>query len=215
MAIMRDVPWHFELLAPPTQEPVTVAVVRDDHLKSPNGSLEDAYIARLILVARRMAERTTRRALMPQAGSVVLDRFPSGEIVLPWPPLQRVESITYVDTAGVEQTLAAEAYQVSAPQGPTAPRGRIWPAYGTTWPSTRSQMDAVVVSFDMGYPLTDPGSPPSSPPEEPQPTTPDDIVHGMLLVIGELYKQRSESVHTTQTPAVIRARDLWMSYRVY
>lgn len=206
MAVMRDTVWHLELVEPPRPLNVlTVARVRDSHLRSPNGELEDCELERLIAAAYRMAERTTRRALAVQRWRLVMDRFPCGEIVLPPAPLISVESIDYVDAAGVDQEYAGSppVYQVTRPTGPQAGRGRIRPAYGTFWPSTRSVPDAVTVEFRAGY-----GSGTGS--------VPDDILHGMLLVIGELYKQRSESVHAfNQNPALIRARDLWLGYRLY
>lgn len=207
MAIMRDVSWHLELVEPPTMEPITATEVLTDHLRSANISEEQPYVERLLKTARIMAERSTRRALMPQTWALVMDRFPYGEILVPRPPLLSIVSIDYIDTEGVEQTLAADQYQVSRATGPRAGRGRIRPAYGLSWPTTRSQMDAVTVTFEAGYESV--GSPAS-------PDVPDDIVHGMLLVIGELYKQRSESVHAfNQNPALIRARDIWVGYRVY
>lgn len=207
MAIMRDVSWHLELVEPPTTEPITVTEVLTDHLRSPNVDEEQPYAERLLKTARIMAERSTRRALMPQTWDLVMDGFPYPEILVPRPPLIEIVSITYVDADGVEQTLDAADYQVSAPKGPRAGRGRIRPAYGKTWPSTRAQMDAVTVTFEAGYESV--GSPAS-------PDVPDDIIQGMLLVVGELYKQRSESVHAfNQNPALIRARDIWLGYRVY
>lgn len=204
MAVMRDVAWHLELVEPPeTDSLLDLDIVRDQHLRSPNGTLEDTYIEGLIKTAYRMAERTTRRALAPQTWALVLDRFPCGEIVLPRAPLLVVDSVAYVDLNGEAQELGGSpaAYQVVAPSGPQAGRGRIRPAYGTSWPSTRAIAEAVTATFQAGY---EDG------------TVPEDITHGMLLVIGELYKQRSESVHAfNQNPALIRARDLWMGYRVY
>jgi hypothetical protein len=62
--------------------------------------------------------------------------------------------VTYVDTAGVLQTWDPSQYQVHAPRGPRAPRGKIQPAYGISWPVTRDQLDAVKVSFVCGYGAT-------------------------------------------------------------
>lgn len=209
MTIMRDVAWHLELVTPPAAEPLELAFVRDYHLRSPNGTAEDVYLERLIRAARVMAERTTRRALIDQRWDLLIDnRFPCGEILLPRPPLIEVEAITYVDGDAVEQTLAPEAYQVTRPTGPQAGRGRIRPVFGTSWPTTRADADVVRVTYRAGY-LDETVSPAEA-------NVPEDLVQGMLLVIGEFYKQRSESVHTMgQNPAVIRARDLWLGYRVY
>lgn len=207
--------WFVEQLSAPdlTADPLMLEAVRDDHLRSPNGTAEDDYIARLMVTSLRMAERVTNRSLLPTSRRQVMDRFPY-EIVLQHPPLTAVQSIVYVDTDGVEQTIAGgspEQFWMSAPLGPKAPKGRLRPLYGTCWPSTRCQPDAVRVTYTAGYPLVDP-------PELADvqvADVPEDITHGRLLVIAELYKQRSESVHTfNQNPALIRARDLWLGYRL-
>lgn len=197
---------HLELVTPADDQTLALAFVRDQHLRSPNGTAEDAYIKSLIGTSQALAERLTRRALLTQTWRLVRDAFPCGSepIVLPKPPLQSVTSVTYVDGDGVEQSWGGSPllYDVSAPSGPTAGYARITPAYGQTYPATRAQAGAVTVTFVAGWASVD--------------DVPADIVHGQLLVIGELYKQRSESVHAfNQNPALIRARELWMQYRVW
>lgn len=202
--------WYLEQLETPdaSADPLDLATVRDDHLRSPNGSAEDGYIARLMLTSLRMAERVTNRSLLPTSWRQVHARFPY-EIVLQRPPLLTVSGIMYVDPDGAEQTLdggSPEAFWMIAPLGPRAPKGRLRPLYGTCWPATRCQPDAVRVTFTAGYPLNE---------STDVADIPEDITHGRLLVIGELYKQRSESVHAfNQNPALIRARNLWLPYRV-
>lgn len=197
---------HLELVTASDEQTLTLAFVRDQHLRSPNGTAEDAYIKSLIATSQRLAERITRRSLLTQTWDYVLDAFPCGtaSIVIPRPPIQSVTSVTYIDADGVEQTWGGSplSYDVSIPSGPTAGYARIAPAYGQTWPVARTQMDAVRVRFVAGW--------------EDVENVPEDIIHGQLLVIGELYKQRSESVHAfNQNPALIRARDLWLQYRVH
>lgn len=193
-------------------DPLSLAVVRDQHLRSAIGDEadENAYVTRLMTASWRRAERKTRRALFAQQWRLSLDRFPvSGVIVLPKPPLQSVDSITYVDEDGVEQTWGGSPlpYVVQAPSGPTAGYAMVRLAYDGTWPTARCQPGAVTVTFTCGYPAT--GSPAVA-------DVPEDITHGRLLFIGELYKQRSESVHAfNQNPAVISADSLWLQYRAY
>lgn len=205
--------WHLEDVVAPSwdEDPLTLAFVRDDHLRCANGSAEDDKVTRLIRTSYRQAERATQRALIPQTKALVMSRFPpgAGVIVVPRPPLLSIEEIAYVDPDGVEQTLigSPEEYNVRTPAGPHAVHGTIWPLYDATWPETRTQPDAVVITFRCGYALA--GSPAVA-------DIPEDILDGRLLMIGELYKQRSESVHAfNQNPAIIRARDLWGGYRVY
>jgi uncharacterized phiE125 gp8 family phage protein len=76
-----------------------------------------------------------------------LDAFPSGEIKIPRGPLVSVESITYIDSDGNEQTLDAAEYDVDIYD----PTGRVCPAYNETWPTTRAVMNAVCISYTAGF----------------------------------------------------------------
>lgn len=134
---------------------------------------DDPLIARLITSARLLAEQELQRALITQTLDAVLDEFPRNapyEIKLP--PLSSVTSITYVDTDGATQTLDASQYVVDANSKPA----RIASAYGESWPSTRTQNNAVTVRFVAGY-----GAAAS---------VPACIKQWMLLAISTLYAQR-------------------------
>lgn len=188
-------------------DPLTLRDVRDDHLKAANSTAEDSYIERLIRVSLGVGERATRRLWLTQTWRQLLDRFPCRDILIDRAPLAEVTSITYVDPNGATQTLDAATYEVENASVETNRYARIRLAYNQCWPSTRCQRRAVTVNCVLGYPTT--GSPALA-------DLPDDLVHGRLLVIGELYKQREESVHVVlQTPALLRARELWQAYRVY
>lgn len=126
----------------------------------------DPQLSALIVAARRLAEHLTGRALVTQQWRLTLDRFPAGEIELPLPPLVSIETITYRDTAGVEQTLDPAAYAVYT----SALFGRVAPAYGTAWPATRDVRDAVAIDFTAGY-----GAPSA---------VPQDIKHWMKICMG-------------------------------
>jgi uncharacterized phiE125 gp8 family phage protein len=195
-------------VTPPTALVIAVADVRDDHLRAANGDAEDSYVERLIRSGTRMAERETQRSLLLQTIELALEGFPGGgEIRLPRPPIVVVDSITYTDPDGAEQTLDEDLYVLRETGRDLNREGLIERAYDTTWPETRCHPGAVVVTYQAGYVTS--GSPQDA-------DVPDDIVHGVQLVVGEFYKQRSESVHTmNQNPALIRARDLWRGYTVY
>lgn len=107
---------------------------------------DDGLLAMLIAAARAAAEHELGRYLVSQTVDLHLDEFPeSNEIRLP--PLQSVSSVTYVDSDGATQTLAADQYAVDSVSRPA----RIAPAYGVTWPATRAQAGAVRVRFLAGY----------------------------------------------------------------
>ena len=113
------------------------------------------FVGLLIASARAAVENELHRYLVTQTLDAYFDAFPtypnerfSGiSRAFRLPPLQSVSSITYVDTDGVTQTLAADQYLVDAKSQP----GRIEPAYGVSWPSTREQANAVIVRFIAGY----------------------------------------------------------------
>lgn len=148
------------LVTGPTLEPVTLAEAKA-HCRIDTDDA-DGLLAGYLLAARQYVEKVTGRALMSQRWALTLDRcwprVSSGcrRIVVPMPPLASVFSITYVDTAGVVQTLAANQYTVTKREI----FGFIEQAYGVTWPTVRDQTSAITVTFDCGY-----GSNPGSVPE--------------------------------------------------
>lgn len=131
----------------PTEEPVTIEEARyhcriDDYNQEP---YEDSVqINTLIAAARQHAELQLNRKLVTQTLEAYYDAFPV-EFVLP--PLQSVTYIKYVDENGTEQTLAADKYLVNSTSKPA----RITESYGNTWPTIRSQQNAVRVRFVAGY----------------------------------------------------------------
>ncbi|HVW36055.1 MAG TPA: head-tail connector protein [Pirellulales bacterium] len=90
-------------------------------------------------------------------GSYPIGTFPGGTfplgalynwaITLPLPPVQAVNSITYLDSAGDLQTLAPSQYVVDV----TGEPARLTPQYGFVWPITRWQVGSVTVQFTAGY----------------------------------------------------------------
>lgn len=204
--------WHLERTDAPdmSYDALVLAEIRDQHLKAGNG--QDDWIYRAWLVTYRRAEMVTRRPLIPQTWQLVMSRFPYGSrpIVVPKSPLLAVASIAYVDDEGATQTLTGSPadFTVIAPNGPNPKRGEIYPLYDETWPSVRLVPDAVTVTFTCGYPLTVTSPQVAS--------VPEDITHGRLLMLGELYKQRSLSVHAfNQNPAIVQAEAIWKEYRVF
>lgn len=108
------------------------------------GGLIDAAIARL-----DGSSGILGRALYPQTWRLALPDWPPNRIIVPLPPLISVTSVTYLDSDGVEQTLASDQYRVV---NNGTMRSHIVRADGVTWPGVQSdQCDAVRVLFDAGY----------------------------------------------------------------
>jgi len=144
----------------PTIEPLTLSQVKR-HCRVSIDDDDDLVTEDLIPAVRDRCELVTGRQLVEATWDLRLDSFPcDGTIDVPKPPLIAVVSVTYIDTAGATQTWAANQYQVDLPSGARSARGRIAPAYGVIWPSTRVQLNAVTVRFRAGYvPTTGIGTP--------------------------------------------------------
>lgn len=166
---------------------------------------EDALLQGLIAAAQEYAEAFTHRALMPQTWDLKLDSFcdpaayEDGVIRLPKPPVSSVTSITYLDTAGVSQTLSTSIYTTDFPSGPTAQRARITEAYGQVFPVTQSTLNAVTIRFVAGYTSAR--------------LVPYSIKQAMKLLVGHWYQNRESvvvgiGIGAVQVPTAVEAL-LW------
>jgi uncharacterized phiE125 gp8 family phage protein len=160
------------LVTAPAAEPISLAEVKL-HLRIDDNA-DDVLLGALITTARQHAEHDTRRALVTQTRKLVLDQFPLDVITLDHAPVSAVTSVLYIDTDGVEQTLDAGAYKLDKITEPC----RLVPAYGTSWPATRAEINAVSITYTCGY-----GAPEG---------VPESIKRWMLLRIGALYENREE-----------------------
>lgn len=146
------------LTTPPAVEPVTFAEMKSwFRLHETNLTLDDEIEA-LGLAAREFVEAAIGRQLISASYSATLRRFPPSGclIAVPRPPLQSVESVSYVDTSGATITLTAGVdYRVDVTSDP----GTIEAI--SSWPATADQPNAVEVEFTAGY-----GDDPSDVPEK-------------------------------------------------
>ena len=183
--------WSLTLVTRPTAEPIShhdaKLWLRLDH------TTEDALVDSLIRMVREQVEEHGI-AMITQTWDLRLDRFPS-VIRIPKTPVQEVSSISYVDGNGDTQTLAASKYTVDFRSTPA----RIVPAYGTSWPSARSEPNAVTVRFIAGY-----GS--GATPVE----IPERILQAMRLALTTAYTMRAD--HEVAQTAVARVLDNYGLY---
>jgi uncharacterized phiE125 gp8 family phage protein len=111
-------------------------------------SAEDALVALMIEAATEEAEHLMGRALLPQKWQLTLDSWPA-VIELQRPPVTALDSVHYLaDADGADTELDGAAYQLAKAHAYTA---RLLPAFGTSWPATRLQAEAVRVVFSCGY----------------------------------------------------------------
>ena len=103
---------------------------------------------------------------------LTLDRFPAGKgaIDLLRPPTQAVQSISYIDTEGNEQTLPESDYRLDKGVRP----GRILPQFA--WPDTSVEPLAVSVTYTAGFMSSN--------------EAPALLTQGIKLLVGHFYEQR-------------------------
>lgn len=124
----------------PSAMPVTVAECRDQ--ARIEGTHSDVELSRFIDGASKQAATRTGKGMVAATYEMELSGFPPS-IELPWPPLQSVTSITYVDSGGDMQTLEPSFYSVQAHHMP----GMVKPV--DEWPCA----SGVTINFISGYPL--------------------------------------------------------------
>lgn len=113
------------------------------------GAHDDGLLLELIAAARDAAEQYTGRALVTQTRKLTMDNFPGyyGCVLLPFPPLQSVTTVTYYDSEDVLQTMDDTLYEVDATREP----GRLTPIQGGSWESADLRLNAVEVTYVCGY----------------------------------------------------------------
>ena len=164
------------LVTPPSAEPVALAdakaFLRVEH------SADDALIEEFLVAARRRydgRDGMLGRALVTQVWQMRLDTFPAGEIEVPLPPLQSIDSVSYEAEDGTTAALTEGTdFRVDSWSAP----GRIVPVNG--WPKTAKVPGAVTIEFTAGY-----GGPAD---------VPNQLTTAILQTIGTWYDTSRSSV---------------------
>lgn len=193
------------LVTAPAKNPITWEGHVKGHLRL-SGEAERQRIEQLLIpAATRWAESETNRALITQTWKLVLDAFPCDRSIaleLPKAPLQSVTWVKYVNEDGVLTTWSSSEYVVDAPAGEEAMPGRIWPAYDKSWPTVRTQRNAVEIQFACGYGNADDNVPAL-------------IKAAMLLIVGEQFQRREAAIAGTIIAEVpLSARRMIAPFRV-
>jgi uncharacterized phiE125 gp8 family phage protein len=167
------------LITPAAAYPVVVADAKiHASVDADVTAFDNQFTSLWIPSATSAAQHATGRALITQTWMQTRDGFPCHAIALPYPPLQEVEFIKYLDADGVPQTLDPADYQVVTDELV----GYVIPAYNGSWPAARCVPGSVQVQFIAGY---------GDEPED----VPADIRNWMYMAIATWFKQR-ESVIT-------------------
>jgi uncharacterized phiE125 gp8 family phage protein len=185
--------------AAPSGAPITLdeakAHCRVDH------NDDDALISSLITAAAQHLDGRRGylgRCLLTQSWEYRVHCFPKcGVIELPLPPLQSVESVKYIDDAGVEQTLVANAdYVVDT----ATYHGQVRRAYDVVWPVARLEDYVVRIVFTAGFGTAE--------------AVPQPIKTAMLMMIGHLYEHRETVADSSLVEVPLAARWLLGPYRL-
>lgn len=199
--------YKFKLITAPEGYPVTLAEAKDQ-IRELADDQDDFISGQLIPAAVELCEQHMRRALVRRTYELALDAWPdTGIIRLPRPPALAVDSIKYTDTDGVEQTMAASAYQLDNYEQPAA----VIPAAGTCWPSIKcGVVNPIKVRYSAGYDLL------ADSPVDYSAGVPRDIIHAILLTIADGYMWRENAVQgTIITKIPTTAENLMAPYRVW
>ncbi len=168
-------------ITPPADEPVTLTEAKN-HLRLETAA-DDASVLVMISAARLWAEEHCWRGFVTQVWELVEPCFPDDAglpaaregFELPRGNLVSVASVKYIDSNGVEQTMPTADYTVDTVTVP----GRVRRAYGKSWPSYRSQWDAVRIRYTVGWDVT---------------SVPKPIKQALLLLISQMYEHRTPEV---------------------
>ncbi len=189
-------------------EPVSLEDIKQHLVLDPDDTSEDARLSSMITAARHACELRTNRSVLGGAAVLVLDGFPhqvphgglfptmSAEAYLP--DHAQIElsggtvasyEISYVDQAGVSQTLGAGDSNADLSQLPAIVR----PA--TRWPATARRPDAVTVTFALS------------------PLDPDKLEmvrHAIRLIVGHWYANREAVSDSRGTPTELPLSVTWL-----
>jgi uncharacterized phiE125 gp8 family phage protein len=181
-----------KLITDATEEPITLDEAKD-HLRV-DGTDEDALIMAYVKAARRQCELISRRAFVTQTWELALECWPDWYwIGLPYPPLQSVVSVKYIDSVGVEMTMAGTDYVLDTYHEP----GRVVLGHGKIWPSvTLRPGPSVIIRYVAGYGLPV--------------AVPETYKQAIKILVGHYYENREAVViqagaMATKVPLAVEA----------
>jgi len=180
--MIRGMDYTLALTTAPTVEPVTNAEMDLwSRLAGDAETADSTLVDSLIEAARLHCETFTGRSFINTTYTMYLDSFPD-VIYFPRSPLSSVTSIAYLDENGDSQTLGTSVYTVDADSEP----GRVYLAYGQSWPATYAVPKAITIIFVAGYGAT-------------AASVPENIKAAIKQLAAHLYENREAVVIGTIT----------------
>lgn len=237
-----DIYAGLKLITPPTQEPWTLSDVTIAERLLPPGvdPDQDAYVNLLIPAVRQHLEQSIlKRALLTQTWELYLNNWPGRDYVnwnsmtseireyykynhikLPFPPLQSVTSITYMNSSGVLLTMnpanfainVANSYNVYTNTEP----GQVVLPYAGIWPTDILMPGApITIRFVCGYQRLNDTSPPSGQTILSNWEGFGPVTQAMKLVIADCWENRIPAPDAKNSEQLNVASKWLMPYRIY
>lgn len=185
-----------DIVTPAGSEPIGLSDVKN-FLRIDHDNDDELIQEILIPAARQMCEEYTRRILVTTTIDEYFDKFPTNRwnnlsniIYLSRGPVASISSVKYVDEIGSEVTVSTDAYVTDLISEPA----RIQSVSG--WFAAAGVVNQVIVRYNVGTATT---------------SVPKPLIQGMLLVISDLYDQRSDRVRQLPTASEY----LWNPYRIF
>lgn len=192
-------------LTKPAKLPVTIGEAREQCRITDD--THDTLLMRLIQNVTKQVETRCEMRLISRSMRLDLDAFPSGgdDIHIPIYPVTTITTVAYTDADGDAQTLSEDT---------GSPEGDYWKEIGNDkmspilrplnyWPATKlNKPGAVQITFNAGYESVE--------------DIPEDLRHGILLRVKELFDVSGESVSGVSMEQAINTFDaLVHPYRRY
>lgn len=179
----------YNIITPASLKALTVQEVKD-YLRV-DSDAEDTLLGVLIDASTQVVENYLGRFLLTTTVEEFFDFFPVNRtgvdpfqgdrniIYLSRGPVQTVSQVKYIDGNGDENWVDPVNYRTDLVGEPA----RIMPYHG--WYGTRDTVNAVIIRYTSGYTQAS--------------DVPANIKMAMLLIIGEMYEKRVDSVHRMPT----------------
>lgn len=157
---------------------------------------DDAQLTDALAGAHRYAEHYTQASIGAQTLELALDAFPVSWITLPRGPVTGIVSVKYLDQDGTLQTLDPGAYKLDTHNTPA----RLFPAFGTRWPSARCEVNAVLIQYTAGDDTAE---------------IDKAVISALKLITAHLYENRENSAATTLNNIPLGANALLDTIKVW
>jgi len=192
----------------PADTPVSLAELKA-HLRV-DGDTEDALLDAMIKGAAETAEFYLNRSLITQTLRLSLDRWPAGQVQVPWanglrivelarPPVQSIASVTTYDDDDQPSVVGTDIYRLA---NGSNERARLVLRKGQAWPMGLRSNDAIEIDYVAGY-----GNASADIPEP--------IRQGLLALIGFWFEHRDgASWEAGLQPLPVGAVSFWRPYRL-